>query len=122
LSNLGDEKNTYRAEIYTQAKGALLVYDGAREAGVYRLQKDRTTVWYVVPADPRESDLTPCSAADRERISKLIGARDIENTDELLSSWSSGMQRQELWLYLLLLLLGLLCFEVWMTRRLVMRR
>ncbi len=41
---------------------------------------------------------------------------------EMAASWVSEGHRQELWSWLLLGLVALLCSEVWMTRRMVKRR
>lgn len=122
LSDQADP-GTYRAEMLSQPKGAVLVFDGAREAGVYRLKTPQgRAVWYVVPPDPREADLTPATPAERERVVKLTGAKEVAALADLFSEWATGSARVEWWWYLLLGLIGLLCVEVWMTRRLVMNR
>lgn len=123
LTDRAGEAGAYRAEMVSLSKGALLVYDGAREAGVYKLSPPAGPPWwYVVPPDPREADLTAAAPAERERMGKLLGVRYAESADELLGAWGSGTRRQELWLWLLLLVVGLLCAEVWVTRRLVRGR
>jgi hypothetical protein len=101
----------------------ILRYDATKISGVYRLRSPEGKVtWFVVPRDPREGDLTPLNDEDRAKLAKLIGltfdreeAGDAEAAEE-------EVQRQELWLYVLLGMIILLCVEVWMTRRLVMNR
>jgi hypothetical protein len=123
LSTNPEESNTYLAQVIRQDRGALLVYDGARETGVYRLTTpSKTLVYYVVPPDARESDLTPCSTEERERVGKMIGVQYEDDRAKIVDVWTGSSQRQDLWLYLLLALIGLLCLEVYMTRRMVMNR
>jgi hypothetical protein len=97
-----------------------LVFDDTREPGVYRLTHMATGVtrYYVVQGDARESDLTPCSDADRERVRKMFpnlayanDRRDV--VDGLLRS----PQPTELWWLVMLGVIGLLSVEVWLTRR-----
>jgi hypothetical protein len=118
-----DEPHTYLAQVMRQERGTLLVYDGARETGVYRLTTPaKSVVYYVVPPDARESDLTECSAEDREKVGKVIGVRYEDDRGKIVDVWAAGSNRQDLWLYLLLGLIGLLCLEVYMTRRMVKNR
>src|SRR5439155_17742841 len=51
-----------------------LIFDDTREPGVYRLTHVATGVtrYFVVQGDARESDLTPCSDADRERVRTMF--------------------------------------------------
>jgi hypothetical protein len=100
-----------------------LVYEDTRETGVYRLTTmNNRTVYYVVQPDHRESDLTPCDQADRDKVAKLVSMtyeNDLEKKETVLSSMD---QKQELWKWFLLGVLGLLLGEVWMTRRLAKSR
>jgi hypothetical protein len=113
----------YPAQLIRRDRESLVIYEGTRESGVYRLMTPQEeTVNYVVPADGRESDLMPCDASEREKVSKLIGVRYAEDRREVLRSFSGEPQRTDLWWWLLVGLLGLLCLEVWMTRRMVINR
>jgi hypothetical protein len=125
--------DTHLVQWLPRDRGTLLVYEGTREAGVYRLTKPAgpakngeetatQTIYYVVPPDAREADLTPCTAEEREKVAKLTGVRYEEGQEALLRGLSDGLQRQELWWLLLSGVIALLCLEVWMTRRLVMSR
>ena len=104
-----------------------LSFDDTRLSGVYRLRSpEGKTTWYVVPRDVREGDLTPLGEDDRAKLGKLLSvrfdAREGGPGSEEVSADAPEVQRQELWLYLLVGMIGLLCLEVWMTRRLVRNR
>jgi hypothetical protein len=117
------EKDTWTVQVVRQERGEMMVYDGARETGVYRLTApEKGTIYYVMPPDARESDLTASSSEENERIGKLIGVRYEDDRGKMVGVWASGTQRQDLWLYLLLGLIALLCLEVYMTRRMVKNR
>jgi hypothetical protein len=123
LSPRAGEAGSYQARLVPQEQGALLVYEGVRNAGVYRvLTPQQQTVFYVVPADPREADLTGCTAEEREKVVKAVGVQYEDERDEILGSAEGATSRQEMWWWLLVGLIGLLCLEVWMTRRLVKNR
>ncbi len=118
-----DEPGTYLAQVVRQDRGTLLVYDGARETGVYRLTTpSRSVVYYAMPPDARESDLTTASEQERERVATMIGVRYEDDRGNIVDAWAGSSRRQDLWIYLLLLLIGLLCVEVFMTRRMVKNR
>jgi hypothetical protein len=131
LSTNPTRPGTYLAQLTRQERGAVLAHDGARETGVYRLTTPADpesqapagrTVYYVVQPDARESDLTPCSEEDRRRVADLVPLTYESDRGAIVQAREGSSQRQELWLYLLLGLIGLLCAEVWMTRRLVRSR
>ncbi len=74
---------------------------------------------FVVNADRAESNLTPLTD---EQIATLIAderLRFIQDAREIRLAASKELPRHELWQLLLLAFLGLLIFEVLMTRRLV---
>jgi hypothetical protein len=100
-----------------------LDYEETLETGMYRVAgPNGRTTYFVVQPDPRESDLTRCDQADREKVARLVPmtyADDLGQRDEVLSATS---ERQELWLWFLAGVIGLLLAEVWMTRRLVKGR
>jgi hypothetical protein len=109
----------------------VLFYEGTRETGVYRLQTpEADLVNYVVQPDAQESDLTPSSDEDRDRVAKIFNPLGLEQSPlryadergEILAAPESTDARQEVWWCFLLGLIGLLCVEVWMTRRMVMNR
>jgi hypothetical protein len=121
----GTAKDGIPALLDPQPRGAVLRIEGQRESGVYRLKTPAgQTVYYVVrPRGNEESDLTPCSDEDRQRVAELVPGLTYESRLEpLADSWVSEEHRQDLWWWLLLGLIVLLCAEVWMTRRMVKRQ
>lgn len=75
----------------------------------------------AAPPDLRESDLRRCDDDDEAKVARLLPvALRAEAADA--EGASVARPRQELWWLLLLAALGLLCGEVWLTRRLVRAR
>jgi hypothetical protein len=94
-----------------------------RDTGVWRLSTpDRQTVYYVVQPDPREADLTPFNDKDREAVGKHLPFSYQNDAAGLIAGLSKESRRQEFWWWFLLGLVGLLCVEVWFTRRIVKNR
>jgi len=95
-----------------------LVYDDTRETGVYKLTTDTGKVqWYVVQPDAGESDLTPCND-DRAAVARLFPTmKYIFTPQDVLTAEADPETKIEFWWLLLLLVIALLAFEVWMTRR-----
>ncbi len=110
-------------QVLRQAQGPLLVYEGTREAGVYRLQTaEHRTEYYVVQPDSNESDLTPCSDADRERVAKLVPMTYENDREKMIAAVVASTSRQEVWWWLFVAVILFLCGEVWMTRRIARNR
>jgi hypothetical protein len=131
LSTASADPTTYPAQLIRQPRGRMLICENTRETGVYRLQTpDGDTVYYVVQPDGQESDLTPCSDEDRDRVATIFNPlkhdqsplRYTDRRDLIVAAPESTDARQEVWWCFLLGLIGLLCAEVWMTRRMVMHR
>lgn len=125
LSLDASRKDALRAAVDRLPQGAIMRIEDTRETGVYRLHTaEGNIIPYVVrPKLTEESDLTPCSEEDREQVAKIIPGMKYQNEREPLSvEWISESHRQELWWYLLLGLIALLCGEVWLTRRMVKNR
>jgi hypothetical protein len=129
----GDEKDlipgapldakVFSASMQKQGQGQLLVHEGMREPGVWRLTTaDKQTIHYVVQPDPRESDLTPASEEERSRVAELLPVRYENERDRILPELERSAERQEVWWWFLLGVILLLCGEVWMTRRIVKAR
>ena len=99
------------------------VIDGTNWAGPYRvLTPSGRATYFCVRPDPKESILTPCSAEDRERVSKILPQLQyISSTDEMTSGADERTIAQELWWILLMLMIGFLILETWYTRSLVRR-
>jgi hypothetical protein len=131
LSTGSVDPAAYPAQLVRQQRGSVLFCEGTRETGVYRLQTpDGDIVNYVVQPDGQESDLTPCSDEDRDRVTKVFTppGRDqsllhyADERGQILAAPESTDAEQDVWWCFLLGLIGLLCAEVWMTRRMVMNR
>jgi hypothetical protein len=89
--------------------------------GVYRLEVDGKRRALVVPPDLAESDLTRCSDDDWRRVRDRLPISWV--TDESAPTVvSEDGGREELWWLLLLAVMGLLCVEIWMTRRMAHAR
>jgi hypothetical protein len=117
--------DTYPAQLLRQTRGQSLVYQATRETGVYKLQTpENTTIYYVVQPDAHESNLTPTTEADRERVSKIIPLNYQASVPDAATTMETSLsaQRQEFWILLLVGVIMFLCAEVWMTRRLVKNR
>lgn len=100
-----------------------IVYETTREAGVYRLEgPSGRPVYFVVRPDPLESDLTPADSADRDKVQKLVPLKYENDHDAIFQQLATPDERQELWRWFLLAVIGLLCAEVWLTRRIVKNR
>jgi hypothetical protein len=106
-------------------QGSMLRQDGPRQTGVWYLRTpENVVVPYVVRTKKTdESDLTPASEEDRRKVAALFpGMKYQTDRSEMAAVWISEGHRQEIWWWLLLGLIGLLCMEVWMTRRIVQQR
>jgi hypothetical protein len=114
---------TLMAQILPQERGALLVFDGMRETGVWKLTTpEEAAVYYCVQPDARESDLTPTSQEDRDKVEKIIPMTYQKDRAAIVQAAATANTPQDLWLYLVLGMIALLCGEVWMTRRMVKNR
>ncbi len=125
LSTNSTDKNALLAAVDRLPQGAMLRIEDTRETGVYRLHTaEGGTIYYVVrPKKTEESDLTPCGDEDRTKVAELIPGLKYQNDrEQLAEEWISANHRQELWWWLLLGLIALLCAEVWLTRRIVKNR
>jgi hypothetical protein len=76
----------------------------------------------LVQPDPRESDLTPCTDGDRERVSRLM-PMTYENAAEAgPETLADDRPKQELWWLFFMGVIALLVGEIWLTRRLAKTR
>jgi hypothetical protein len=114
--------NSYPAQLLRQANGPLVVFEGTRETGVYRLIAGDQVIPYAVQPDPRESDLTPAGDEDRAKVTKLVPMTYEDDRAKMLDTMTVATQRHEIWWLLLGGVVVLLCCEVLMTRWLVKNR
>ncbi len=96
--------------------------------GLYTLQrfhKSRAgtesikTTRFVVDYDRSEADLTPLTETEQEKLAADHKIQFVDSPDALEQQWLTDDSRTELWQLLLILMLGLLNLEIWLTRRLV---
>lgn len=99
------------------------VYHDTGAIGSYHVQASMGPSWsYVVPPDLRESNLARCTDGDWRTIRECLPIDWQMGSTETVSRSAPDATREELWWLLLLAVLGVLCVEVWMTRRMVMAR
>lgn len=93
--------------------------------GVYRVEKPDDPAWkeqlFVVNFDRSESDLTPLTDAELEKLTEGDRFRVVESVRRMAELEAADAPRAELWAALLCFVLGLLVFEIFLTRRLVQR-
>ena len=75
--------------------------------------------FFVVNFDRNESDLTALDAAEREQLATDDRLQFVGTVKEFATATLTETSRTETWWWLLLAILGMLVFEVVMTRRLV---
>jgi hypothetical protein len=96
------------------------IVEDASEPGVYELRHpaSRTVRYYVVQSDPKESDLTPWTEADRDRLRKYLPTLEFNNDRaDIVSGILRAPHPAELWWLCMAGVIGLLAAEVWLTRR-----
>jgi hypothetical protein len=126
----GRRPDAYPAELVRAGQTAQVVYADTAETGVYRLRTGRgRTIYYVVQPDHRESDLAPLADADRERLGEYLPMTVVTERDRLLEgvfgeppTLGLANTTEELSWVFLVGVVGFLCLEVWLTRRLVQSR
>lgn len=93
--------------------------------GLYRVQKPADPAWkeqlFVVNFDRGESDLTPLSAEETENLTADDRFRRVDTVARMAELQADDAPKAELWAMFLGLVLGLLVFEIYLTRRLVQR-
>jgi hypothetical protein len=93
-------------------------FQETKEAGIYRLgTKNNALAYFVAQHDIVESDLTPASTEEKQKLTDLVGLRFQDKDDFPTWSREESDSGQELWWLFLLGVLLLLCGEVWLTRR-----
>ncbi len=116
------DATAYPAQLLRQPQGPLVVYEGTRATGVYRLTSGEQTTYYAVQPDPRESDLTPASEEERAKVAAFVPMTYVADGESLKTPVKETTPRVEMWWWLLLGVVALLCGEVLMTWRMVRSR
>jgi hypothetical protein len=114
------KEDAFPAQLLKLPQGPVLVFDSTRETGVYRLRTpEEKTVYYTVQPDLRESDLAPNKEEDRKKVAELVPMEYRDSAEEVKQAVTTSAQQQELWWVFLLGMVGLLCGDLWMARRVV---
>jgi len=87
--------------------------------GVYQVQSPKQSSAFVVPPDPREADLARMSDGDWRRVRERL---PVAWHSDAATSEDASAAKRELWWLFLLAVIGFLCVEVWMTRRMALAR
>jgi hypothetical protein len=113
----------HRAQLLQTPSSTLVTYSGTESVGIYRLRsEEKKTYYYTGQADMEESDLTPCTADDWKKVQDLLPMTYLTDHDAKNSPLAAELHTEELWWWLMLGVIGLLCAELWMTRRIVRGR
>jgi hypothetical protein len=99
-------------------------FDDTTESGIYRvlLAAPSGGVMYgAVARDERESDLTPLDAAEAAKLVEGWPLQFVSESNAAAHPVLAGDSgsRHEIWRFLVFAALGLLCLEIYLTRRLV---
>jgi len=110
----------HRAQLLQTPSNAMIAYSGTDSVGVYRLRtEEKKTYYYTGQADVEESDLTPCTAEDWKKVQEFVPMTYLTDRDARNSPLATELHTEELWWWLMVGVIGLLCAELWMTRRIV---
>jgi hypothetical protein len=98
------------------------LWDNPGPPGVYQVAMgDGPRLPVVVHADPRESDLTLCTAEERQNVADLLSLKYLDDA-KLPDDHDATVQTQEVWWLFLVGVISLLCGELWLTRRMALAR
>jgi hypothetical protein len=113
----------HRAQLMQTPTSNVVSFSGTEAVGVYRLRtEDKKLYCYTGQSDLEESDLAPCTPEDWQKVQELIPMTYLTDQDARNSPLATELHTEELWWWLMLGVIGLLCAEVWMTRRVVRGR
>ncbi len=101
-------------------KEGQIVVEDTQEPGVYILKHaaSGSNRYYVVRNDPAESDLSPWTEADCERVRQYLpGLEFNDDRSAIVSGILRAPQPAELWWLCMIGVVVLLGVEVWLTRR-----
>ncbi|MGE5611374.1 MAG: BatA domain-containing protein [Bacillota bacterium] len=101
-----------------------IIYDDTQRTGIYRLQatvkapNPQRIVHFVVQGPRDESDLTPLTAAQWERLRTVYDFMLLDPASRpITAALTRSREGRELWLYFLLAVMVLGIGEMWLTRR-----
>lgn len=97
--------------------------DNTQVAGIYRLTfTTKQTIPAVVQAEADESALVYMQEEDRHKLQKLLPLQFTDDPAAIGQAVVAPEHRENLWWLLMLGVIGLLCAEIWLTRRMVRDR
>ncbi|MEO1982232.1 MAG: VWA domain-containing protein, partial [Fuerstiella sp.] len=117
---------TAEAVIAENDREWLVQLPGTRLPGTYELRRDQDAAAkpvdsFVVNYDHAEDDPAELVPDDHARLRVNNRMTFVESMESLRKQMYGDESRSELWAFLLFVFLGMLMFEVWITRRLVLR-
>lgn len=113
----------HRAQLLQTPPSTVVTYSGTDSVGVYRLRTDERKIYYFTGlADLEESNLAPCSPEDWNAVQEYVPMTYLTDRDARNSPLAAELHSEEFWWWLMLGVVGLLCAELWMTRRIVRGR
>jgi hypothetical protein len=100
-----------------------LLYEKTDEPGVYQLHlPGGVTIYYVVEPDRQESVLTLATIEERQALQTELPVRYENDARTIGLAVIGAGHKEDIWWLLLLGVIGLLCLEIALTRRMVARR
>jgi hypothetical protein len=113
----------HRGQLMQTPSSTVAAFSGTDAVGVYRLRtEDKKTYYYTGQSDVEESNLAPCTPDDWKKVEEFVPMTYLTDRDATNSPLARELQTEELWWWLMLGVVGLLCAELWMTRRIVRGR
>jgi len=99
-----------------------LVWENPGPAGIYRLDiENGPSLPIVVHPDPRESDLTPQTEDDLGPLRQWMQIDEADGSGSMNAATAEARTHEVWWLFLAGVI-GLLCTELWLTRRMALAR
>lgn len=98
------------------------IYENTGAVGSYEVRSGKQLWPFFVAPDLRETDLARCSADDWRRVGERLSVAWQGESREPSSFEEHQRRREDLWWVLLSVVVGFLCMELWMTRRMAMAR
>jgi hypothetical protein len=123
--NPSEPEKTYPARLTAHPHGDLLTIENQAECGTWELSykdKERRSSYFVIQTEPQELNLAPSTEEERKAVGEYVPFTYSNDPQQLLATIGSRDERQEIWWWLMLGVVALLCGEVWMTRRIVKNR
>jgi hypothetical protein len=115
--------NAHFAQLLQTPSTTMVSYSETDAVGIYRVRaEEKKTYFYAGQPDLEESNLTPCTTEDWKNVQELIPMTYLTDRDPRNSPLAAELHTEELWWWLMLGVVGLLCAELWMTRRIVRGR